>query len=163
MDVTDKGFIKAVHEAGLTIPKSETTLWLLDGYEDKLKEIWNKYTNKEEEVEILTVMFEDTNWAVEIPLSIKGQLWCWVCDKPVANQNPYKTLFDHLNVPVKQEEIVMFLATENIPDNFDKRTSYNNSWVKEDPTMSRNEILIELKKEESNGFIAYKEAVKSFK
>jgi len=160
MDVTDKGFIEAVREAGLTIPKSETTLWLLDGYKEKLENVWNKY--KGAEVEILNVMFEDQEWEVEIPLSVKGQLWCWVCDKPVANQNPYKTLFDHIKVPMKQEEVIMFLATENIPDNFDLRTSYNNEWVKEDPSLGLNEIRIELRPVEA-GTISLSDYMKAVK
>lgn len=164
-DVTDKEFIKAVERAGYKIPHP-VTMEALDynypgQYSKRLQKIWDKCKN----MEILKVSFNKQEWEVEIPLTIKGQLWCWVLEKPVANHNPYKTLFDTISKPVKmlQDDIVMFLSTDNIPDNFDKRTKYNESWVKEDSSLSVNEIRIELKPVERVSFRKeYMEAIKNY-
>ena len=85
---------------------------------------------------------------VEIPLSVKGSMWCWLSSRPVANRNPYRTLLEHLIVEGMSifgfDKSVMYLGTENIPQNFDLRlVDQNKELVFHDDTLSDTEIIIE--------------------
>ncbi len=153
-DVNNEQFIKLVHDAGLVIPKSEHTLWCLPKYKKRLERIWN-------DMEKITVTYRDETKILEIPLTIKGSMWHWVCEKPVANQNPYKKLLgkvQELFPGIKQDAVWMHLPTENTPSNFDCRTTKNDSWVKEMKTLSSNEIVITDKADSS---LTYMERMRS--
>ena len=159
-DKKDKGFLKAVKDAGYVIPHP-VTMEALDynfpgAYEKRLNSIWKRYIKLEK----LKCYFGEREWEVEIPLNIRGQLWSWVCSKPVANKNPYKTLFEALDAGVDRSEILMMLSHNNIPDNFDKRTSYNNDWVKEDRSLDDNEVRLEFRG--TNFMTDYMKAVKEY-